>query len=58
MSACASGYEAVVRVLLESEKVTQDHIGATNKVSGIMYIGWNKCLRIKVAFDDRRDGHL
>jgi hypothetical protein len=32
MCACANGHEAVVRLLLESERVTQEHIGAANKV--------------------------
>jgi hypothetical protein len=32
MCACANGHAAVVRVLLESEKVTAEHIEAANKV--------------------------
>jgi hypothetical protein len=32
MCACGNGHETVVRVLLESEKVTQDHIEATSNV--------------------------
>jgi hypothetical protein len=33
MCACANGHEAVVRVLLESEKVTAESIGKTDQVT-------------------------
>jgi hypothetical protein len=32
LSACKSGYETAVKLLLESKKVTAEHIGATDKV--------------------------
>jgi hypothetical protein len=32
MCACRNGHEAVVRELVESARVTTEHIGATDKV--------------------------
>ncbi len=32
MLACRNGHEAVVKLLLESKRVTEEHIGGTDKV--------------------------